>query len=73
MQDDVSLLSDEQLVLLAGEAAFERGVAYFRRATEVQDYLKIAELCIAYGAWEQLELWLARMSASSGQPSSCRC
>jgi len=31
-----------------------------KSATEVKDYLKIAELCIAHGAWEQVELWLAR-------------
>ncbi|WP_290784914.1 hypothetical protein [Halomonas sp.] len=39
MQDDVSLLSDEQLVLLAGEAAFEGGVAYFAKAEAVVDQL----------------------------------
>ena len=31
-----------------------------KSATKVKDYLKIAELCIAHGAWEQVELWLAR-------------
>ncbi|WP_300273720.1 hypothetical protein [Halomonas sp.] len=31
-----------------------------KSATGVQDYLKIAELCIAHDAWDQVELWLAR-------------
>ena len=30
-QDEAALLSDRQLILLAGEAAFGRGVAYFRQ------------------------------------------
>ncbi len=31
-----------------------------KSATDVQDYLKIAELCIVHDAWDQVELWLAR-------------
>jgi uncharacterized Zn finger protein len=31
-----------------------------KSATDVQDYVKIAELCIVHDAWDQVELWLAR-------------
>lgn len=34
-QDEVALLSDRQLILLAGEAAFGRGVAYYREGMVV--------------------------------------
>jgi len=40
-----------------------------KSATEVQDYLKIAALCIAHDAWDQVELWLARAARARPSPT----
>ncbi|MGL6213410.1 SWIM zinc finger family protein [Billgrantia desiderata] len=45
-QDEAALLSDRQLILLAGEAAFGRGVAYFRQG-QVLGWNKKGETIVA--------------------------